>query len=569
VAAASRNGVLTPSDLPPPVDPVKEFIGPPTDPEEDRIEVGVAIVGGGPAGLACAIRLMQLLGEDSELAESLGEVPVAVIEKAKTCGGHNLSGAILRPQVMRELFPDSEPGDWPTYAEVSGEAVYLMLSSKRSLRIPTPPPFRNHGNYVVSVAELSRWLAEKAEEAGAYILTETSAAMLLVEDGTVRGVRSGDKGRGKGGEELGNFEPGSDVTARATVLAEGTWGHLTGAAIRKFELGTGDPQEWALGVKEVWQVERPLERVIHTLGWPLRPQAKYSEFGGSFIYPMGEDKVSIGFVVGLNYADIELSAHDILQEFKLHPRIRAILEGGKRLTWGAKAIPEGGWWAMPKLTAPGLVLCGDSAGMVNVSELKGLHYAMHAGMLAAEHIYRALKDDSADLYAYDAAVRESVIGEDLYRTRNMKQPFTKGFFVGGAIVNAMIATKGRFPGGHWRTHRDAAVPMFRGGRAARYPRPDGKYTFDKLSSVFLSGNETRDNAPNHIRIEHEVPRELAEMWQWMCPAAVYEVPEDVPEEGPVDVIVNYTNCVQCGAITAKGGRLTPPEGGDGPLYTIT
>jgi electron-transferring-flavoprotein dehydrogenase len=569
VAAASRNGVLTPSDLPPPVDPVKEFIGPPTDPEEDRIEVGVAIVGGGPAGLACAIRLMQLLGEDSELAESLGEVPVAVIEKAKTCGGHNLSGAILRPQVMRELFPDSEPGDWPTYAEVSGEAVYLMLSSKRSLRIPTPPPFRNHGNYVVSVAELSRWLAEKAEEAGAYILTETSAAMLLVEDGTVRGVRSGDKGRGKGGEELGNFEPGSDVTARATVLAEGTWGHLTGAAIRKFELGTGDPQEWALGVKEVWQVERPLERVIHTLGWPLRPQAKYSEFGGSFIYPMGEDKVSIGFVVGLNYADIELSAHDILQEFKLHPRIRAILEGGKRLTWGAKAIPEGGWWAMPKLTAPGLVLCGDSAGMVNVSELKGLHYAMHAGMLAAEHIYRALKDDSIDLYAYDAAVRESVIGEDLYRTRNMKQPFTKGFFVGGAIVNAMIATKGRFPGGHWRTHRDAAVPMFRGGRAARYPRPDGKYTFDKLSSVFLSGNETRDNAPNHIRIEHEVPRELAEMWQWMCPAAVYEVPEDVPEEGPVDVIVNYTNCVQCGAITAKGGRLTPPEGGDGPLYTIT
>jgi electron-transferring-flavoprotein dehydrogenase len=380
-------------------------------------------------------------------------------------------------------------------------------------------------------------------------------------------VRSGDKGRGKGGEELGNFEPGSDVTARATVLAEGTWGHLTGAAIRKFELGTGDPQEWALGVKEVWQVERPLERVIHTLGWPLRPQAKYSEFGGSFIYPMGEDKVSIGFVVGLNYADIELSAHDILQEFKLHPRIRAILEGGKRLTWGAKAIPEGGWWAMPKLTAPGLVLCGDSAGMVNVSELKGLHYAMHAGMLAAEHIYRALKDDSTDLSAYDAAVRESVIGEDLYRTRNMKQPFTKGFFVGGAIVNAMIATKGRFPGGHWRTHRDAAVPMFRGGRAARYPRPDGKYTFDKLSSVFLSGNETRDNAPNHIRIEHEVPRELAEMWQWMCPAAVYEVPEDVPEEGPVDVIVNYTNCVQCGAITAKGGRLTPPEGGDGPLYT--
>jgi electron-transferring-flavoprotein dehydrogenase len=569
MAAASRNGVVTPSEFPPPVDPVGEFIGPPTDPDDDRIEVGVAIVGGGPAGLACAIRLMQLLGEDAELAGSLGEVPVAVIEKAKTCGGHNLSGAILRPQVMKELFADSESSDWPTYGEVAGEAVYLMLSSKRSVRIPTPPPFRNHGNHIVSVAELSRWMAERAEEAGAYILTETSAAKLLVEDGTVRGVRSGDKGRGKEGEELGNFEPGSDVTARATVLAEGTWGHLTGAAIRDFELGTGDPPEWALGVKEVWQVERPLDKIIHTLGWPLRTQAKYGEFGGSFIYPMGEDKVSIGFVVGLNYADIELSVHDILQEFKLHPRIRSILEGGKRLTWGAKAIPEGGYWAMPKLTAPGLAICGDGAGMVNVSELKGIHYAMHSGMLAAEHIYRALKAGSDDFSAYDGAVRESVIGKDLYRTRNMKQPFTKGFFVGGAIVNAMVATKGRFPGGHWRTHRDAAVLMFRGGRAASYPRPDGKYTFDKLSSVFLSGNETRDNAPNHIRVQRSVPREVAEMWQWMCPAAVYEVPDDAPDEGPVDVIVNYTNCVQCGAITAKGGRLTPPEGGDGPLYTIT
>jgi electron-transferring-flavoprotein dehydrogenase len=385
----------------------------------------------------------------------------------------------------------------------------------------------------------------------------------------VRGVRSGDKGRGRDGEELSNFEPGSDVVARATVLAEGTWGHLTGAAIREFDLATEDPQEWALGVKEVWEVERPLDKVVHTLGWPLRTQARHREFGGSFIYPMGEDKVSIGFVVGLNYADIELSVHDILQQFKQHPRIRAILEGGRRLTWGAKAIPEGGYWAMPRLSAPGMVVCGDGAGMVNVSELKGIHYAISAGMMAAEHIFRALKRGSTDLSGYDAAVRESAVGQDLYRTRNMKQPFTRGFFMGGAIVNAMVATGGRFPGGHWRTHRDAEQPMFRGGRAAGYPRPDGKYTFDKLSSVFLTGNETRDNAPNHIRVQRHVPRELAEMWQWMCPAGVYEVPEDAPDEGPVDMVVNYTNCVQCGAITAKGGRLVPPEGGDGPLYTIT
>jgi electron-transferring-flavoprotein dehydrogenase len=568
-ANGSRNGLVIPAQFPPPVNPVEEFVGPPEDPEDERIEVGVAIVGGGPAGLACANRLLQLLAEDEALTERLGEVPVAVIEKGKVCGAHNLSGAIMRPSAMKELFPDVEPSDWPTYGEVPGEAVYLMLSGKHSLRIPTPPPFRNHGSYVVSVAELSRWLAEKAEEAGAYLLTETSAAKLLVEDGVTVGIRSGDKGRGKDGEPLSNFEPGSDVVAKATVLAEGTWGHLTGAAIRAFDLGTDDSQVWALGVKEVWEVPKPLTKVIHTLGWPLRTAAKYKEFGGSWIYPMGEDKVSIGFVAGLDYADVEFSVHDILQQFKLHPRIRGILEGGKRIAWGAKAIPEGGYWAMPKLAAPGVVISGDSGGMVNVPELKGIHYAMHSGILAAEHIYRQLKHGSTDFSAYDAAVHDSLIGKELYATRNMKQPFAKGFFVGGAITNAMVATKGRFPNGHWSTHPDAEQPMSHGGRAKGYPKPDGKYTFDKLSSVFITGNETRDDAPNHIRIQREVPRELAEAWQWMCPAGVYEVPEDAPEDGPVDVIVNYTNCVQCGAITAKGGRLTVPEGGDGPLYQIT
>src|SRR5919109_381605 len=267
----SRDGLVTPAAFPPPVNPVQEFVGAPTDPEEERIEVGVAIVGGGPAGLACANRLLQLLAEDEAMMERLGEVPVAVIEKGKACGAHNLSGAIMRPSAMRELFPDVPPSEWPTYGEVPGEAVYLMLTGKHSVRIPTPPPFKNHGNYVLSVAELSRWLAAKAEEAGAYLLTETSAAKLLVQDGVVTGIRSGDKGRGKDGEPLRNFEPGSDVMAKATVLAEGTWGHLTGAAIKEFRLAEDrEPQVWALGVKEVWEVERPLDRVVHTLGWPLR-----------------------------------------------------------------------------------------------------------------------------------------------------------------------------------------------------------------------------------------------------------------------------------------------------------
>ncbi|MBV9473170.1 MAG: FAD-dependent oxidoreductase, partial [Solirubrobacterales bacterium] len=536
-AGSNGGGPVAPSEFAPPVDSTGEFIKRELEADDERIEVGVAIVGGGPAGLACANRLLALLADEPELIERLGEVPVAVVEKGKACGAHNLSGAMMRPSGLQQLFPDLEPSDWPTYGTVEKDAVYWMLGRNRALPLkPTPPPFRNHGNYMVSVAELSRWLAGKAEEAGAYILTETSAQQLLVEDGAVRGIRSGDKGRGKEGETLGNFEPGSDVTARATVLAEGTWGHLTGAAIREFDLAQArEPQVWALGVKEVWEVPKPLERVIHTLGWPLRYGAKWHEFGGSWIYPMGSDRVSIGFVVGLDYTDATLSGHDLLQQFKTSKLVRGILEGGKRVAWGAKAIPEGGYWAMPKLSAPGVVICGDSAGMVNVPILKGIHYAIHSGILAAETIFETLKAGGSDLSSYDRRVEDSVIGRELYQSRNMKQPFGKGFFLGGAITNAMVISKGRFPGGRWENHRDADSPMTVDGKKERYPKPDGKYIYDKLSSVYVSGNATRDDAPNHIRVRKNVPREIAETWQWMCPAGVYEIPDEAPASGPVDV----------------------------------
>src|SRR5436190_8448054 len=267
--SASRSGAgrHAPSEFPPPVDSVHEFIKRELDAADERIEVGVAIVGGGTAGLACANRLLQLLGDDPETMERLGEVPVAVIEKAKTCGGHNLSGAVVRPGPLEELFPDMTREDWRkegfAFGEVTKEAVYMTPTAKRKIRIPTPPPFKNHGNEVVSVSALARFQQRQAEEGGAYILTETSATQLLVEDGKVKGVRTGDKGRGKDGEPLGNFEPGSDITARATVLAEGCWGHLTGAAIREFDLGANrEPQVWELGVKEVWKVAKPLDRLI-------------------------------------------------------------------------------------------------------------------------------------------------------------------------------------------------------------------------------------------------------------------------------------------------------------------
>ena len=555
---------MKPADYPPPFDP-DEFVLAPGEPE---IEVGVLIVGAGPAGLACAIRLGQLLESAPELAERLGDVPVAVLEKGKQPGSHLLSGAVVNPGSLRRLFAGRvTTSEMPFSGRVEHESVYF-LTPRRALRIPTPPTMRNGGNYVASLSQLGRWLAERAEEASATILPETSAHALLAGDGRVRGVRTGDRGRGRGGEELGNFEPGSDVHARVSVLAEGTQGHLTGVALERFALEGENPQVWALGVKEVWKVARPLGRVIHTLGWPLRAAAKYREFGGSFVYPMGDEMVSLGMVVGLDYRDAELSVHDLLQELKTHPFVRKLLEGGERVEWGAKTIPEGGFLSLPKrLHAPGLLICGDGAGLVNVPALKGIHYAIESGSLAAEAAFAALQRGQTPstpgaLAVYDEALQQSFVWKDLEEVRNMRQAFGRGFWLGGALAGAMTATKGRFPPGDAGTERDTEQELIRTDRAQSYPKPDGQLTFDKLSSVFASGNKTRDDQPNHIVLRTDVPPELARMWEHMCPAQVYEATD-------VGVTVTPSNCVQCGAITAKGGRLTPPEGGSGPEYTLT
>ncbi len=564
---------VRPADYPPPFSDA-EAIGPPTDAADERIDVGILIVGGGPGGLACAVRLGQLLEEHPDLREQLGEVPVAVLEKGKQPGSHLLSGAVMNPRAIRKLFAGRLAiEDMPTYGQVEHEAVYLLTKGS-ALRIPPPPTMMNRGNWVVSVSELGRFLAERAEAGGAMILPETAGQKLLVDHGRVAGVRTGDKGRGKDGEPLPNFEPGVDVAARITVLAEGTAGHLTTAAIDHFGLHGRNPQIWALGVKEVWKVPRPLRRVVHTMGWPLRKRARYGEFGGSWIYPMGDEHISIGFVVGLEYADVELSAHDLLQEFKTHRLVRKILAGGDRVAWGAKTITEGGLHSMPsKLNAPGLMLVGEGAGLVNVPRLKGVHYAIESGWLAAETAFAALQRGevagrSGALDPYDEALRSSYVWKDLTEVRNMRQAFDKGFYMGGALASAMTVTKGKLPPKDFETHPNAETPLLRTGRATSYPAPDGSYTFDKLSSVFASGNRTRDDQPSHIRVETSVPRDVAEMWHWMCPAQVYEVGEE-NGDGTVQVLVNASNCVQCGAISAKGGRLTPPEGGSGPEYTVT
>jgi electron-transferring-flavoprotein dehydrogenase len=561
---------VKPADYPPPFQ-ANEFV---VAPGEAEIEVGVLIVGAGPAGLACAIRLGQLLEDAPELAERLGDVPVAVLEKGKQPGSHLLSGAVVNPRSLQRLFKDRVPtSEMPFYGRVEHESVYF-LTPKRAMRIPAPPTMRNHGNYVASLAQLGRWLSERAEEAGATILPETSGHALIAGDGRVRGVRTGDRGRGRGGEELGNFEPGSDVHARVTVLAEGTQGHLTGVAIDRFGLQGESPQVWALGVKEVWKVAKPLGRVIHTMGWPLRPGRKYREFGGSFVYPMGDDMLTVGMVVGLDYRDAELSVHDVLQELKTHPLLRKLLEGGERVGWGAKTIPEGGFLSVPRrLHAPGLLICGDGAGLVNVPALKGIHYAVESGRLAAEAAFAALQRGESPgrrgaLAGYDEALQESFVWRDLHQVRNMRPAFGRGFWLGGALAGAATVSRGALPPGDATLEPDADWDLIRTDRAASYPAADGKLTFDKLSSVFLSGNATRDDAPNHIRVQPRVAPELAELWTRMCPAAVYEVGEEAGD-GDVHVEVTPSNCVQCGAITAKGGRLTPPEGGAGPDYKLT
>jgi electron-transferring-flavoprotein dehydrogenase len=565
-----------PVDFEPEFDP-KQFVVEPTDPIDERIEVGVLVVGGGPAGLACAIRFGQLLEEHPEIAEQLGDVPLAVVEKGKQPGSHLLSGAVIRPGALERLF-EGHAGldDMPRYGSVGNEQVYV-LTRERALPIPTPPPMRNHGNLIVSVSQVGRWLAERAESGGATFLPETAAVGLLVDQGRVVGVRTGDKGRGGAGEELRNFEPGSDLVARVTVLAEGTQGHLTSLALDHFDLrGDAEPQVWELGVKEVWKVPRPLDRVIHTMGWPLRPQAKYREFGGSFIYPMGDDMVAIGMVVGLDYRDPRLNPHDLLQILKTHPTIRAILEGGERIEWGAKTIPGGGFRALPRrLHAPGLLLCGDGVGMVNVPTLKGVHYAVESGRLAAEAAFAALSqhvDDApvldAALASYDDAVRASFIWQELYEVRDLRQVFGRGFFLGGALGVVNTITKGRVTIGSMKTEPDDEQPLLAVDDNAPKIVHDGVLTFDRLSSVFASGNKTRDDQPNHLLVRTRVAPDVAELWANLCPAQVYTT-GPVGDDGLAEVEVAPSNCVQCGAIAAKGGRLTPPEGGSGPEYWQT
>src|SRR5437762_2212196 len=416
----------------------------------DRMDLDVLIVGAGPAGLATAIELARLAQRDGT------ELNIGVLEKAAALGEHCLSGAVVDPRPFRELFPELSDSDFPFRAPVRREAVYLLTADSR-WRLPTPPTMRNRGNYIASLCEIVRWLGEKAEALGVNVFTGFPAASLLVDGSGVVGVRTAASGLDREGRPLGNYLAPNDLAAKVTVLAEGTRGLLSQAWCAWQRVTGENPQRFALGVKELWETRHPLDRIIHTLGWPLPRDA----FGGSFMYPLAPNLVALGLVVGLDYRDGALHVHSLFQRTKLHPLFRRYLEGGEMVEWGAKTIPEGGYHSVPaRRSGDGVVILWDAAGCVGVPSLKGIHYAMQSGMLAARAILGALQAGDvspARLADYDRMVSESFIVQDLYRTRNMRLAFKDGFYAGGLKAALMTLTGGRFPGRKITMQRDAEV----------------------------------------------------------------------------------------------------------------
>ena len=547
--------------------------------ERESMEFDVVVVGAGPSGLAAAVRLRQLAAERGR------DVSVCVVEKGSEVGAHILSGAVLEPRALEELLPDWRERGAPLHTPVSEER-FVFLTERGGVSWPAgllPPVMKNHGNYVVSLGNLCRWLAAQAEALGAEVFPGFAAARVLYgEDGAVAGVVTGDMGVGRDGEPTGNYVPGMELRAKYTFFAEGCRGHLGRELMERFHLREGvEPQTYGIGIKELWEVEPERHRpglVLHTAGWPLAA----GTYGGSFLYHLEDRQVAVGFVVGLDYENPYLSPFDEMQRFKTHPKIRGFFEGGRRIAYGARALNEGGFQCLPKLAFPGGVLVGCEAGTLNTPKIKGTHTAMKSGMVAAEAVFDAIADGREggdEVAAYPEAFRASWAWEELRAARNVRPGFRWGLW-GGTLYAGIdqILLRGRAPWTLRHGHADhERLRKAADAKPIEYPRPDGALTFDKPSSVFLSGTNHEENQPVHLTLRDDAApvgvnlADYAGPEERFCPAGVYEFVEDgAGGDGKRRLRINAQNCVHCKTCDIKDPTQNivwvAPEGGGGPNY---